>query len=133
MVSDHKKSFSVTASDYQQPKVSQWKIAAPQASTSSQLVIDLQEPLDHAIVTRGIQVIDPQQKLVEGKVLLSDFERTWSFTPKLAWAKGEYSLRINDRIEDLVGNSIAKPFEVDRFDQVESPAGGHVGLRFKID
>jgi hypothetical protein len=132
MVEDYQKSFVVTASDYIQPQVSDWKIVAPPARTLAPLVIDLQEPLDHAIVTRGIQVLDSRKHLIEGKVVLSKFERVWSFTPTQAWPSGEYFLKINDRIEDLVGNSIAKPFEVDRFDQVESPAPRHVELRFTV-
>jgi hypothetical protein len=132
MVEDYQKSFVVTASDYIQPQVSDWKIVAPPARTLAPLVIDLQEPLDHAIVTRGIQVLDSRKHLIEGKVVLSKFERVWSFTPTKAWPSGEYFLKINDRIEDLVGNSIAKPFEVDRFDQVESPAPRHVELRFTV-
>lgn len=132
MVEDYTKSFAVAASDYNQPKVSDWKIVAPAVGTLAPLVIDLQEPLDHAIVTRGIQVFDSRKQLIEGRVALSKFERVWSFTPTQVWPSGEYHLKINDRIEDLVGNSVAKPFEVDRFDQVESPAPRHVELRFTV-
>lgn len=133
LVADYKKSFTAIASDYTQPKIATWKLVAPRGRTREPLIIDLQESVDHAIVTRGIRVIDSQGRLVDGRVSLAEFERIWRFEPIGAWHQGEYTLQINDRIEDLVGNSIAKPFEVDRFDEVESPAPRHVQLSFKVD
>jgi hypothetical protein len=114
------KSFTTIAADYEQPNPAFWKIIAPRPDTTNVLQIDLSESLDHAIVTRGLTVIGTDGTEVDGETTLSEHETQWSFKPDLPWKAGEYRLRINERIEDLVGNSIAKPFEADRFDQTES-------------
>lgn len=114
------KSFTTIAADYEQPNPAFWKIIAPRPDTTNVLQIDLSESLDHAIVTRGLTVIGTDGTEVDGETTLSEHETQWSFKPDLPWKAGEYRLRINERIEDLVGNSIAKPFEVDRFDQTET-------------
>ena len=42
----------------------------------------------------------------------------WSFVPEKPWAAGRYSLVIDTTLEDLAGNSIGRPFEVDLFNPV---------------
>jgi hypothetical protein len=40
-------------------------------------------------------------------------ETRWDFTPRQPWVAGTYHLVANKRLEDLAGNSIGRPFEVD--------------------
>ncbi len=37
----------------------------------------------------------------------------WRFTPKSPWGSGNYRLVVGTDLEDVAGNSIARPFEVD--------------------
>ena len=41
------------------------------------------------------------------------------FIPDDLWGKGRHRLRVETTIEDLAGNNIGKPFEVDLFEGVE--------------
>jgi len=42
-------------------------------------------------------------------------ETQWRFTPELPWQTGGYHLVAQTTLEDLAGNSIGQPFEVDVF------------------
>jgi hypothetical protein len=116
------KTFNVTSPDREPPDPAQWKIEAPQAGSRDPLVIDFTEPMDHALAQRLIRVAgDPAREsgdLVEGKILLEDQERRWIFTPDTVWRQGRYQIIIQTTVEDLAGNNIGKPFEVDLFEGV---------------
>ena len=43
------------------------------------------------------------------------------FTPALDWIAGSYKLIALAVLEDLAGNQIGKPFEVDIFERIDSP------------
>lgn len=47
---------------------------------------------------------------------MEDQERRWIFTPDTVWRRGRYQLIIHTTLEDLAGNNIGKPFEVDLFE-----------------
>ena len=57
---------------------------------------------------------------MEGKISVHGGERRWSLIPQQEWSPGSYRLRIRSTLEDLAGNGIDKPFEVDLFEQVRS-------------
>jgi hypothetical protein len=38
---------------------------------------------------------------------------SWTFTPEKPWKQGDYEILIDPELEDLAGNSITKPFEID--------------------
>jgi hypothetical protein len=56
---------------------------------------------------------------VDGACSLSDYEKSWRFTPQRAWAVGAHQLQVQTTIEDLAGNNIGKAFEVDLFESVQ--------------
>lgn len=126
------KEFKVSGQDTTQPAPLEWKIIAPRSGGKDPIVIDLLEPLDHAIVTRGIRVFDANDVEVDGEVALARHEREWRFTPTTFWKPGAYELRVDDVIEDLVGNNITRPFELDRFDEVKAPEEKKVKLKLEI-
>ena len=41
------------------------------------------------------------------------------FVPRESWRRGTYALHVESTIEDLAGNNIGKPFEVDLFEGVQ--------------
>ena len=132
LVGEAMKDFKVSGQDITQPAPLEWKIVTPRANSKSPIVVDLLEPLDHAIVARGIRVYDAKGTEMEGDVTLARQEREWRFTPNSSWTAGEYELRVDDVIEDLVGNNVTRPFELDRFDEVEVPEEKHVKLKIVI-
>jgi hypothetical protein len=75
--------------------------------------------MDHALARRVIRVTNESGILVEGESVLEDQERRWRFIPGSPWTRGVYRLVVQTTIEDLAGNNIGKPFEVDLFEGVQ--------------
>jgi hypothetical protein len=75
--------------------------------------VELGEPLDHALLQRLVWVEDQAGRPVAGEITLDDDDRSWSFTPHAVWHEGHHALVIDRRLEDLAGNRIGRPFEVD--------------------
>ena len=48
-----------------------------------------------------------------------DLRFIWRFTPDEPWAAGRFNLAAAVYLEDLAGNSLERPFEVDIFEKVE--------------
>ena len=63
----------------------------------------------------SIQVVGPMPSTspLDGIAELADDDRVWSFTPTRPWRAGRYRLAIGTILEDLAGNSVARPFELD--------------------
>jgi hypothetical protein len=132
LVGEAVKEFKVSKQDTTQPAPLDWKIVTPRAGGKDPIIIDLLEPLDHAIASRGIRVFDAKGAEIGGEVALARQEREWRFTPAHPWSAGSYELRIDDVIEDLVGNNITRPFELDRFDEVKTPEEKRLKLKLEI-
>lgn len=109
-----RKTFRVGAPDREPPDPAQWKIAAPAAGTRKPLRIVFPKPMDHALALRMIRVAN-----VSGQPALENEERVWLFTPAAEWQTGGYKVQVQTTIEDLAGNNIGKPFEVDLFESVQ--------------
>jgi hypothetical protein len=115
-----RKSFTVGPPDDVQPDPKGWKFTFPHLGTREALVVDFPEPLDHALVERLLRVKDAAGKAIEGSVKVSEEEKRWEFVPAEPWsAEAQYALNVETYLEDLAGNSIAKPFEVDLFNAVD--------------
>jgi len=100
----------------------EWKIVSPERGSTAALKVKFPRPLDHALMQRTISVEDSQGDRVSGKVTVSDEERTWEFVPERPWTAGKYELAIDGALEDLSGNRIGEPFEVDRVGPIERTA-----------
>ena len=70
-------------------------------------------------VGRVLNVSDGDGRAVAGDVAIDAEETQWRFTPDRPWKAGGYNVTIDRDVEDLVGNSVGRPFEVDVFDKVE--------------
>ena len=110
------KTFSVTAPDNQIPSPNHWTVNAPKAGTKNPLMIDFSEPLDHALISRLIWIETSAQKFIEGSIVIKNAEKHWIFTPKEPWEPSDYKIVIETKIEDLAGNTVIRPFEVDRLE-----------------
>ena len=112
------KRFTVGPPDREPPDPQRWGYQAPPIRTREPLAIDLADPMDSALALRMIHVVDESGRAVPGQPFLTDRERIWKFLPQQSWKAGYYSLVVENTIEDLAGNNIGKPFEVDLFDGV---------------
>jgi hypothetical protein len=116
---DFQKTFSVAQPDRDPIDPARWQLQAPKSGTREPLVVSFAEPLDHALAQRLINVSDATGAIVTGQVALEQQERRWVFVPSTPWPLGRYQLVVQTTIEDLAGNNIGKPFEVDLFEGVQ--------------
>jgi hypothetical protein len=107
------KAFQVGQADRTPLAPIRWTLTAPKSGSKTPLVVGFDEPLDYALARRMIQVVDAAGKAVPGKITLSHREQRWTFQPSAAWRRGTYRLIIQTTLEDLAGNNIGKPFDVD--------------------
>ncbi len=128
------KKFRVVAADEEQPNPVNWKIGTPKANTRSSVTLTFNEPLDHAMLNRVLQVKDPGGDTVQGKVTVSENETVWAFEPTEPWKRSDYAIEIATNLEDLTGNSIARPFETKmQVEADESPVAAMVAIEFAAE
>ncbi len=116
---DFEKPFRVGPADRDPPDPSSWRIAVPVFGTRHPLQITFPESMDSALALRVILVTSESGRLVSGKTALQNEERLWTFAPTTAWRRGSYQVVIQTTIEDLSGNNIGRPFDVDLFEGVQ--------------
>ena len=109
--------FQAGQSDHSQPDPESWDLVLPTAETTDPLTIQFNESLDHALLNNRAL------KLLIGNTPLSSHQEVWEngqgiyITPLKPWNSETYIIQINPRLEDLAGNSIERPFEVDLNDR----------------
>jgi hypothetical protein len=99
------------------PDPKQWTITAPPAGTRSPLVIDFGRSMNYPLLQRMLQVAGPAGQLT-GAMAIDRHETVWRFTPAAPWRAGSYRLLIDAGLEDVAGNRIGQPFDIDVFDRV---------------
>ena len=109
------KIFQVIAPDRSVPDPSQWEICSPAAGLHLPLIVRFEEPLDYALASSRIDVFSvEEQSRIAGTSTLIEMETIWVFVPSTPWKAGGYNLRFSHLIEDLAGNQVGKPFEVEQ-------------------
>ncbi len=102
----------------------QWRLDASAALVR----VDFDRTMDVAIVERGLDVYDSSGQWVDGEAHVEDAR--WVFTPAKPLPPGRYELRIDPTLEDIAGNRLGRPFDVD---VAMRPASGvTTTLRFEI-
>lgn len=110
--SEFRKPFDVQEPDETQPSVDGWHIEPPQAHSTRPLVIRFDESLDRALLDR-IFVVAADNVEVVGNIEVTDAETIWRFFPDQPWPVGKFAVIVETTLEDLAGNSLGRPFEVD--------------------
>ena len=119
LAAEMRKTFDVLPPDDAPLDVEAWQIDPPASGTTDPLVVRFGEPLDHSLLGRMVQVIDPNGERISGAIEVTDHESCWRFKPRRPWTAGQYQLVADTRLEDLAGNSIGRAFDVDVFERVE--------------
>jgi len=122
--------FTAGPADHQQPDLAKWKITVPAARSSSALVCGLGSSHDWALLHSDVRVETAAGQPVAGAIETTDHESTWTFTPQSSWQPGRYRLAVGSVLEDLAGNSLERPFEVDITDR-KSPGSTPAGTRYR--
>jgi len=108
LVAGFEKKFRGGPSERKIPSPERWKIEAPLAGSSAALVIRFPAPMDAALLERMIQIPE-----VAGTGVVTDVEREWRFTPSAPWKPGNYKIVADNLLEDIAGNHLDRPFDVD--------------------
>jgi hypothetical protein len=89
-----------------------WRIEAPNAQTRDPLVVTFPAALDHGLLQRSLTVLLNGER-VAGEVQTDAGETRWRFSPAAPWRGGAYQLHAASILEDVAGNRIGRPFEVE--------------------
>ncbi len=108
-----RKEFRVAPAIREGIDLKKWKLSA----STSALVIDFDRPLDDALLQHVFEIKSPSG-MVSGTGTVERDETRWRFVPSQPWKPGRYELVIDMTLEDLAGNRIGRPFDVDLFDRV---------------
>ena len=118
---DFEKQFIAGPKDRTQPDPKSWILSNPSIGTRDILRCNLHEPLDWALMYSAIHVEDVEApgKPIAGTIEPGYGELSWNFEPEQPWKNGKYRLAIKTIIEDLAGNNLEQPFEVDVSESTE--------------
>lgn len=116
----------------QPPDPKAWTISAPAAHSRAPLVVGFGRPMNYTLLQRMLKVSNAKGD-VAGVVDVAHQESEWRFTPAQPWTAGGYTLVADTALEDLAGNKIGQPFDIDVFDRVtETIATSTTSRRFDI-
>jgi hypothetical protein len=116
------KKFTVGAPDDEPIDPKTWQFQRPRAGEPTErwpLKVTFPKPLDHALLHRLLWVTDSAGKKLPGTITVDHEETRWNFHIDGVWQAGGYHLVIDKALEDLAGNSVGRPFEVDIFRPIQ--------------
>ena len=90
-----------------------WQLDLPTRGTGDPLAVRFPVPLDYGLLQRALQVATGDGRPLAGEIRVEQGETRWTFTPRAPWRPGEYRLVAAATLEDVAGNRIGRPFEVD--------------------
>ncbi len=114
-----RKTFRSGPPDDQPIDLTKWKISKPTADGREPLSIQFPKALDHALAEHLIWIETAKGIRVSGSAGLADKEHRWLFTPEYPWKSGDFRIAVDSTLEDLAGNSVDRPFEIDVLRPVE--------------
>ena len=130
---DFKRTFRVTKADHVQPDPARWAVHPPKSGSRDPLRIEFPEPLDWALLQNSLSIVAPGGGATAGQVEIAAGEREWRFTPKKPWSAGEHRIKVSAVLEDLAGNNLNGPFEVDVSAEPGKIQASAAELRFSIE
>ena len=90
-----------------------WRLDLPAGGTRDPLAVRFPLPLDYGLLQRALRVATGGGRPLAGEIRVEQGETRWTFTPRAPWRPGEYQLVAAATLEDVAGNRIGRPFEVD--------------------
>ena len=108
-----------------------WTMRRPAAGSVDPLEVAFDRSLDHALLQRCLRILAPDGPPIAGRAEIGVEERSWRFVPAQPWRRGSHVVAIDGSLEDLAGNSVARPFDRDLTAPEADPLVGPVVLRFE--
>lgn len=118
LANSFRKSFRIGPPDRSPIALKRWTVESPRAETRQPLVIHFGESLDAALVQRCVSCLRGNQEL-EGEISINSQTTRWTFIPSKPWSLFQHTIKVHTLLEDLAGNNVGKPFEVDTFAPVQ--------------
>ena len=109
-----------------------WRLDIPVHGTRDPLAVNFPAPLDYGLLQRALRVATGSGQPVDGEIRVEEAETRWVFTPRTPWAPGRYQLVAAETLEDVAGNRIGRPFEVDGTGATGSQRARGAVLPFQI-
>ena len=97
-------------------EIKNWQYHYPSIDSLEPITVEFDRPLDHALIQRCICIKDNSGHEVQGYSQAGSEERSWQFFPQIPWSIGQYTIIVEDILEDLAGNSIKRVFDRDLLD-----------------
>lgn len=110
--SDRSFEWQVGPADHTLPTLAGFRLDPPAAGSREPWVVHSIEPLDPGMLAGALQ-IRRAGRTVAGRAEAAPDGCSWRFIPAAAWLSGDHELQADPNLEDLAGNSLVKPFEVD--------------------
>lgn len=107
------KKFIVQERDETIPDINHWVIQNPNSESRNILLVQFSEVLDYSLIQSTIAIVNPNKNIVDGTYEILKQENGIRFTPTQNWQKGEYSIVVETKLEDLAGNNLLRPFDRD--------------------
>jgi hypothetical protein len=127
------KKLIATVRDSLPPDPMTWTIRTPAPDTKKELCINMKSTLDYSLLNSALAIVDEQEKIILGTWTIGNKERSVSFIPHEPWIAGKYQLQVETRLEDLAGNNINRPFDVDlRTNSKLAAAAKSISLPFEV-
>lgn len=120
LVARHSATFEATQADVTSPNPEDWKLTLPRVGTRDPITVKLDGAADHLSLAYRIRVVESNSDSIPGNLELDDAETIWRFTPVQPWNDIPYALRVDPLIEDLAGNRMDSPFDLDLSTGAES-------------
>lgn len=115
---DHRHTFFTLAEDHDRPLPQTWKTEGAIAGTRLPLEIESPEPLDHALLSKYVNVYR-NGKPIHTTFSMGIHDNRFSLFPCKSWEPAEYEVRVGTLLEDLAGNTPERVFDTD----LSIPAG----------
>lgn len=119
------KKFFTIKRDSLGPDPQTWTLHAPSPGSFDELAVDLKSPLDYSLLRSAIHVTKEGDDVL-GTWETGGEERIVRFLPEKPWKEGSYTLQIESRLEDLAGNNINRPFDVDIRSKAKKGLSGEI-------
>lgn len=104
------KTFIVVNRDEKTPSIDDWSFKIPANNSKEALELSMREAMDYATLN-FLSIFHNGEEIEGSYMFLSDTEI--SFVPEKDWRIGEYVLRVASKAEDLAGNNLNRPFDLD--------------------
>lgn len=113
LAAEYRKTFLAAPAEESPVDPQQWKLQVPRAGSRQPLLVRLPRPLDRALLERLVWLETGAGQRLDLTATVGGGERLLTFTPLKPWRAGNYRLVVDTRLEDMCGNRVGRPFEVD--------------------